>query len=93
MTEKIRVDTNELTLGELAELEETMGASLQSVMENSQARGMAAIVWLIRRREDPAFTLADALNIRMGDLDMVTPGEALAVSNGGKPQSLPATGP
>ena len=93
MTDPVKIDAADLTLGELAELEETMGTSLDQIMEQSQARGIAGIAWLVRRRDVPDFTFDDALALRMSDLEMITAGEVPAATNGGAPRSSPVPGP
>lgn len=92
MTEPMKIDASELTLRELAELEEELGTPLAGLMEKSQAHGLAGIAWLVKRRTDPDFTFDDALDLKMGDLEMIAAGEAPAATNGGTLQSSPETG-
>lgn len=67
---KLRLDQESLTFRELAEIEETLGAPLDVLFEHSRARPMAALAWIIRRREDPEFSFEDALDLGPGDLEM-----------------------
>lgn len=93
MSEPIRVDPAELTLGELADLEEQFGMTLEQLMASSQARGVAGIVWVIRRRTVPEFTLEDAFALKMTDLEIVTPDpEAPSDGNGATPLPSRASG-
>ena len=62
----ITVDMAELTLRDLAELGDVLGAPLSTIMEGAdQARGIAAVAFIMARRQDPTFTMDDALNLRM----------------------------
>ncbi len=93
MTAKIRVDMRALSFEEIAEIEEVTGKPMTEVMNT--ARGMAGVVWVSRRRHDPAFTYQDALKLSPLDLEVVNVDadpEALAASNGGTPQPSPASG-
>ena len=91
--QRVRVDAGELTLGELADLEVELGGSLDTIMEGSQARGIAGIVWVVKRRDDPDFTFDQALGLRMADLELVQAGEAQGDGNGSGPLPSPESGP
>ncbi len=66
-------DLNHLTLGEICELEDYTGSSLDTMFSSfsggkkgqPQGKILVAIAWLMRRREDPSFTLEDAKNLRI----------------------------
>lgn len=94
--QKLRVDMADLTLGELADIAEMVGASLVDAMQGpQQPRGIAAIACIIRRREDPSFSYEDALRLRMSDIEIVNSGEdetAPKGENGDGPRSSPASG-
>jgi hypothetical protein len=91
---KMRLDMADLTLGELADVTERLGVGLQEALQGpAQPRAMAAIVWIIRRRDDPTFTFEQALEIRMADLEVETSGpEAPAGDNGAAPPMSLAPG-
>ena len=95
---RLRVDQSELTLGELADIEDALGCSLATAFDRSTARAIAALVWVTRKRTVPDFTLADALTMRMDQLDIVTPdssdgrGEAAGGTNGVSPPESPGSG-
>lgn len=90
---KVRIDQATLTFAELADIEETLGVSLSGLFESSQAKGMAALVWITVRRNDPAFTYDDALQYGPADLDNVDADpEALGAVNGAVPQNSPVSG-
>lgn len=92
---KLRLDQGDVTLGELADVEEALGSSLAVAFEHSQARAIAALAWIVKRRDDPTFTLDQAFALRMSDLEIVTPGspgEGAAVGNGLSPPASGASG-
>jgi hypothetical protein len=86
---KLRVDQSDITLAELADVEEELGCSLGTQFERGQAKAIAALAWVTRRREDAGYTLGQALQLRMGDLDIVTPESAGEAPGGGNGQSPP----
>lgn len=63
-----------LTLGEVAAVEELSGLAMTDIGESGvpMAKFMAAVAYVIRKRTNPDFTFADALNLRMDDLDELT---------------------
>jgi hypothetical protein len=96
MTERIRVDMADLTLGELADVSELLDGGLSDTLTGAQQpRAIAAIVCVVQRRTNPDYTLDQALALKMSDLEIVNAdaeGEALAAGNGGAPVSSPASG-
>ena len=91
---RIRVEVADLTLGELAAAGELLGGPLHEAMTGmGQPKAIAAIVCVIQRRTDPAYTLDQALSLRMADVELVgADPEAPAGSNGIGPVLLPASG-
>lgn len=75
MTETIRVDLQELTLAELAELGDLLApVPLTEMLAGPhQAKAIAAIVAVIKRRTEPNYSLEDAMALRMGDIEFVQP--------------------
>lgn len=73
MTEKIRVDVQDMTLEEMAETLELAG---DSNSKGFNFRQTAAMVCVIKRRTDPEFTYEQALKLKLGDLDIVNAEEA-----------------
>lgn len=97
MTEKLRVDMADLTLGEMVDAGELLGAPLHEVMSGiGQPKAIAAMVCVLQRRTNPGYSLAEALALRMADLELVTPevdpGKVSAGSNGSAPVLSPASG-
>ena len=79
MTEngRIQVDPSDLTLAEYAEIEGELGEGLDVLLNGTgKWRAIAAMAWIVQRRDDPAYTLADALQLRMRDIEMVNPEQA-----------------
>lgn len=62
-----RYSLDDLTLGELEALEDHMGLPLSQVDLNS-ARAMKYLVYLVKHREDPNFTLDNAGEVKITDL-------------------------
>ena len=72
---------NTLTLGELAQLEDLAGASLSSFGDEAapKAKLMAALVYVIKRREDKDYTLVKAQSLTLEEttaiIEALTPSE------------------
>jgi hypothetical protein len=75
---QVRVDVSDLTLGEMADALEASGGDTDAAGFNF--RQMAAMAWVMQRRTVPDYTYKDALNLRMGDIDIVE--QAPEVSGG-----------
>ena len=58
---------DDLTLGELEALEDHMGLPIGQIDLNS-ARAMRFLVWLLKHRENPAFTMEQAGDVKITDL-------------------------
>lgn len=76
---------DDFTLGEIDMIENITGASIGSIAgeDKPQARFLMAMATVLRKREDPEFTLEDASKLRMSELqdiigsdDEDAPGEA-----------------
>ena len=86
----------DLTLEDLAEIGEMLGAALSDVMQGpKQALGIAAVAWVLHRRDDPTYTYEQARKLRLADLDLVNSAESEqpSGSNGAAQPLLPASGP
>lgn len=59
------LDIQRLTLGEVAKIEELSGQSIASIGEEDKPKGLAlaALAFVTKRREDPAFKWNDALEL------------------------------
>lgn len=68
------IDPSSLTYGEMEDWEEASGQTISDLASNNlTARGMRALVWIIKRRTDPNFSLEDARNLKMADTDVSGP--------------------
>lgn len=66
-------DLESLTLGDLERIEEATGQPAMEWFRQIQggslgAKDLALLVWVVRSREDPTFTLEDARNVRIDEL-------------------------
>lgn len=62
-------DASQLTLGEVAKVEETCGIALSEMDAPDKPKGkaLAALVWVFKRREDRAFKFTDALDMTLAE--------------------------
>lgn len=60
-----------LTLGEAMDFEEKSGLTLASLQRNTipPMRALVAIIWVLGRRNDPAFTFDQAKEVRFSDIN------------------------
>jgi hypothetical protein len=58
---------DDLSLGEIEDFEEAMGAPMGDV-DLSAAKAIIYLAYLVKRREDPTYTLDDARTIRLVDI-------------------------
>lgn len=71
----LQIDIDSLTLGDIEDVEDAVGKPIAEVFDHMSAKAITALVWVVRRREDPAFTLDNARALRMGDVEVVGGGE------------------
>lgn len=65
----ISVRLDDLTIGDLEDIEQLSGATLQDITEGRMnAAAVAALVFVSERREHPEFTIEDARKVRMVDV-------------------------
>lgn len=64
------INVNDLTLAEVAELEDVIGKPMETIFQTDTPRGrtLQALVWIATRRTDPEFTFEDAGNVKVADL-------------------------
>lgn len=67
--ERIEVDFEDLTLGELEDIEEMSGVVMANVGGNPPAKVLTAAACVLMRRTTPDFTLEDARAIRVKALN------------------------
>jgi len=71
-------DASSLTLGEIAKVEDISGQSIGSISDDSAPKGhaLSALVYVLKRREDPAFTLASAERFTLEEAtELLSPSE------------------
>lgn len=68
----LRFDPNSMKIRDLVDLEDAAGAeAFQQIMEGKPtAKMIAALVWILKRRENPDFTLEDAYEVEVGQVDL-----------------------
>lgn len=66
-------DFESLTLDEVETIELITGASIDQIMEAKSPKGKAlkAIIFVIKKREDPNFTLEQVGNFKMTDVNQI----------------------
>lgn len=65
------IDLNSLTLGEVEELEELCGRSIDTLLDGSKGRVMRALYWVVARRSDPSLTWEATANLSLVDVSAV----------------------
>jgi hypothetical protein len=65
------MDINSLTLGELAKIEELGGASMSTLQDETKpkAKMLAALAFVIKRRENPKITMIEIENTPIKELE------------------------
>jgi len=88
---KRRVNLADLTLGDMAAIEDELGIDLAEV---SKFRATAAMIWAHEWRTNKAYTLEDALALKPGELELVDEqGNVVGGDSGDSPPSSPERGP
>jgi hypothetical protein len=73
----VALNFEHLTLGELAEVEDRAGVSVTSLDDPTapKIKAMIALAYVIKRREDRAFTYGQAEALTMADLNGIIAGD------------------
>jgi len=71
------MDVNDLTLAEVAEVETISGQPFADMAEAKAPKGklMQAIVFILKRKQDPKFTFEMAGNLTMSEMNKVIEGD------------------
>lgn len=78
---KLTINLDDLTLGDLADLEDVSGVSLTGInLKTPPLKVVPALVWIQQRREDPKFTYEMARAIKLSELEMSGDAPTLAVA-------------
>lgn len=72
---KITMNLDDLTLREIEDFETASGLSIGEIGAGKAlpARALRALVWVVQRREDPAYTYEAAGDVKVGDLEFEGP--------------------
>ena len=71
MSEKLSIDLNDLTLGEMEDFEKLSGIKLSDVEGGSvPAAALIALVYISKRRTDPKYTIKKARAVKVTDLQL-----------------------
>lgn len=98
MSEKLTIDPNAMTIGDLEDFEDVVGLSMDKAFKpvpvlddegnrvyaepddkgiarpemtvELSTKALKALVWIIKRQDDPNFTLEDARNVKVSELDI-----------------------
>lgn len=65
------MDITNLTLGEISTVEELSGRSLSALSDETAPKGkiMAALAYVLKRRQDPKYTLREAEELTMDQVN------------------------
>lgn len=68
---------NDLSMGEIAQIEELTGQSISQLGDDSQpkAKFMTALAWMSKRREDPSFTFGQAEALNLAEVSEIISGQ------------------
>ena len=77
------MDIKNLTMGEISKVEELSGLPLAALAEDDKPKGklMAALALVIKRREDPKFTLEMANQMTMAEITALLSDDSEAEKN------------
>lgn len=72
---RIEFDPEAMTLGDIEDFETVSGMSIAAVKpgELPPMKAVTALIWLMRRKEDPAFTLDQARAMRFDEVSFADP--------------------
>ena len=75
------MDIKNLTMGEISKVEELSGLPIGALADDDKPKGklMAALAFVIKRREDPKFTLEAANNMTMDEINALLLGDGDSV--------------
>jgi hypothetical protein len=87
--EPFELSPDELTLGDLEDIETVLGCPMESATEpGKRLRLSSAMIWVRRRKVDPAFTFDDARALPISFIESIT-GELLGTDESEEPAQLP----
>lgn len=72
------MEFDDITLGEIEEIEDYAGLPIQQIGDMNTVgthKLRIALAWIVKRREDPKFTLADAKKMKASELLSIMGGD------------------
>lgn len=71
------INANTITLGELEQIEDVTGRNVVAELGRGQpsAKTLVAVVWIVKRRSDPTFTLDDARKLDVSSFRVEAPND------------------
>ena len=71
------MNINDLTLGEVEEVENYAGMPLAALADSEAKKGklLVALAWILKRKQDPSFTIEHAKRLSMGDINSLLDGD------------------
>jgi hypothetical protein len=72
-----QMDFDDITLGEIAEIEDYAGLPFSDIAEEKVGviKLRIALAWILKRRNNPDFTIADAENLTTSDMNTLFEGD------------------
>ena len=72
-----KLDFESMTLAEIEQIEVLTGRNIESIMSDGAPRGVAlkAIIWTVRRRDNPGYTLDDAGKVSLKEATALFTGD------------------
>ena len=73
---ELNVDVDSLTVGELVDIADVAGESAMDGLAQGKVgpKALLGLLWVLHRRDDPAYTLDQARTVRVTDIKINTPG-------------------
>lgn len=69
-------DLDKVTVGDIVDIEDTVGMAWDDIvdMDSPPTKVLLAMLWIVKRRDDPNFTLEDARNTPLAEVQALTVG-------------------
>ena len=69
-------DLDKVTVGDIVDIEETVGMPWDDIvdMDTPPTKVVLAMLWVVRRRQDPSFTLDDARQLPLSEVQSLSVG-------------------
>ena len=69
-------DLDKVTVGDIVDIEETVGMPWDDIvdMDSPPTKVLLAMLWIVKRRDNPEFTLEDARDTPLAEVQALTVG-------------------